>query len=47
MKKLLQFIYCKTVHESHPVEDVKTQKKEIATSYQFLGFPYKITYKPV
>lgn len=47
MKKILHTIFCKTRHESNPVEDVATHKKEIATSYQFFGFPYKITYKPV
>lgn len=44
MKKLLTAIFCKTVHTSTPVEDVKTHRKEIATSYQILGFPYKTTY---
>lgn len=45
MKKLLTAIFCKTIHESTPVEDIKTHKKEIATTYQVFGIPYKITYK--
>jgi hypothetical protein len=47
MKKLLQTIFCKTKHESQPVEDVTSHKKEIATTYQLFGFTYKIIYKPI
>lgn len=44
LKKLLLAVFCKTVHMSTPVEDVKTHKKEIATTYQILGLLYKTTY---
>lgn len=45
MKKLAQIIFRKTRHQSLPVEDVLTHKKEIATSYQIFGIPYRVTYK--
>jgi hypothetical protein len=47
MKNLLKNIYRKTIHESLPVEDVTSHKKEIITTYQILGFIYKITYNPL
>ncbi|UFK27485.1 hypothetical protein [Elizabethkingia phage TCUEAP3] len=47
MKNLIKNLYCKTVHKSTPVEDVDSHKKEIAISYQFLGFIFKINYKPL
>jgi hypothetical protein len=47
MRNLMQNLYCKTVHQSTPVEDVDSHKKELAISYQLFGFTYKITYKPL
>lgn len=44
LKKLLQNIFCISTYE---VENVDSHIKELATSYQLLGFTYKITYKPV
>ena len=47
MKKVLHAIFCKTVHESNPVEDVRTHEKQIATCYQVFGITIKMTYKPL
>ncbi|WP_185284940.1 hypothetical protein [Elizabethkingia anophelis] len=47
MKNLIQNLYCKTVHQSTPVEDVDSHKKEMAISYQLFGVIYKIIYKPL
>lgn len=47
MKKILHLFYCSVTHLSNPVTDVATNKKEIVTHIELLGFVIKRIYKPV
>lgn len=46
MKKLIHFIYRTVAHQSTPVTDVATGKREIAVTSEFFGHVINIKYKP-
>jgi len=47
VKKIFHFIYRKVVHESTPVVDVVTKRKEIATHVELFGFVVNRSYKAI
>lgn len=44
MKKLLQFIFLRTVHKSIKAVDVNTKEIQTPVSYQIFGVPVKVEY---
>ncbi len=45
VKTFFHFIYRKVIHESNPVIDVTTKRKEIATHVELFGFVINRSYK--